>query len=140
VLWLGCGGASSRPSFPTPDDAEAGPRRGPAHPAADGRLRRADLARALAAGPGAFLGSVSVRAAREGGHFVGWEVLALDPSYAAAGVRVGDVVRRVNGLPLERPDDLTALFRALGAPDVEALELDVRRGGADEVVRVPVLE
>ena len=101
-------------------------------------MTRAVLSRAVDAGPGAFLSTVELRGVRSGGRFGGWEVLSFDPRYQGAGVEVGDVIVRVNGRSLERPDDLSALWQVLR--DAPELVFEVKRGGAPAIVRVPVLE
>src|SRR5262249_51415280 len=102
------------------------------------RLTREAFDRTLDAGPGAFLGRVKVRAVAASGRFVGWEVLEMDPDFAGGGVRVGDVIERGNGLPVEKPDDFAAAWQALRG--AAAVELAVRRNGEESVVRIPVVE
>jgi len=102
------------------------------------RLTREAFDQTLDAGPGAFLGRVKVRAVVAGGRFVGWEVLEMDPAWGGAGVRVGDVVERVNGLSVEKPDDFAAAWQALRGAG--AVELAIRRNGEESVVRIPVVE
>ncbi|MFI8719794.1 PDZ domain-containing protein [Stenotrophomonas sp. NPDC077464] len=50
------------------------------------------------------------------------------------GVQAGDQVLRVDGVPVERVDNLT---RTLGASDKASLPVTVRRAGRVEVVSVP---
>ena len=118
------------PVVEAPPQPAAVPRRG--------ELTRAALDRTLDAGPGAFLGTVSVRVVSSGRRFVGWEVLALDPDYADAGFHPGDVIVRVNGRSIERPDDLTVLWDSLRT--AREIVFDIRRRGVDDVVHVPVKE
>jgi S1-C subfamily serine protease len=124
------------PVAASPEEAFATPPPAP-RPRALG-LSRAALDAALDAGPGAFLGTVKLRAVTASGRFVGWLILAMDPRYASSGINVGDVVRSVNGQRIERPDDMVGLWQVLRTAD--ALEIDVLRDSGDEVMRVPVHE
>jgi S1-C subfamily serine protease len=151
-LWLctvaACGGPASRPVVAlapvpaSPEEAFATPP--PRPPAREAGVSRAALDATLNAGPGAFLGTVKLRAVTSGGRFVGWKILAMDARYASSGVKVGDVVRSVNGQRIERPDDMVGLWQVLRTANV--VELDIIRDGStqmglgDEVVRVPVHE
>lgn len=109
---LGCGGRERPPA--TPARAQS------ATPAAQlsapaGTLWREDVESVLAAGPGRFLQKVSVDPLVDGGAFVGWELLSLQPAGFWQGVdlRPGDVVISINGLPVERPEHALAIFGAL---------------------------
>ena len=143
VALAACGGTASRPVVApapvaaSPEAAFASPPTPPPRPRAN-ELSRAALDTALDAGPGAFLATVKLRAVTSGGRFVGWQIRGMDPRYASAGIEVGDVVRQVNGQRIDRPDDLVALWQVLRG--ASAIELDVLRDGADEVVRVPIHE
>ena len=140
VTVTGCGTPPARSTLAVPEaTAEATLEPPPARVAPRGpTLTREAFDRTLDAGPGAFLGRVKVRAVMTGGRFVGWEVLEMDPAFAGGGVRVGDVVERVNGLSVEKPDDFAAAWQALRG--VGAVELGIRRNGEESVVRIPVVE
>jgi general secretion pathway protein C len=142
ALACGCGGATGRPDYPAPDD-EPMPARAtsglPAAPAAPGTsrtaVRRAELDETLAAGPGALLARVRVEAVGRR-RFAGWRILSLpeDPRLA---LQPGDVVRRVNGLGLERPEDLSRVFEALrAAPEIV---VEYERGGERRAWRLPIV-
>jgi S1-C subfamily serine protease len=137
VVLLGCAGSSGRPEFPTPEDAEAAPARRAAVAHGAG-VARADLDRTLAAGPGAFLARVHVRVAHEGSAFRGWELVALDPPYDGSGLAPGDVVTRVNGRVIERPEELQEAWHALRGAD--AITVEYLRGGDRRELRVPVVD
>jgi S1-C subfamily serine protease len=108
----------------------------PAEPAcgallAPGVLARSALRRAVDAGLGRWLGGVDVEAARAGGRFSGWRIRRLypgDPCYAALDLRPGDVVTRINGASIERPEQANALFVSL--PAAPALTVEYLRDAA----------
>lgn len=105
-------------------------------PPAPGRVTRAALDETLAAGPGALLSRVRVQAVRGPSGFRGWRLVAVPPS--PADLRPGDILLRVNGRTLERPEHLAALFDALrGASEIV---VESERDGVGRVVRVPVVE
>jgi S1-C subfamily serine protease len=137
VALVGCGGGSARPEFPTPEDAEAAPARRAAGARGPG-VTRAELDHTLAAGPGAFLARVHVRAARDASGFRGWELVALDPPFDKSDLAAGDVVLRVNGRVVERPEELQAAWDALRSAD--AITVEYLRGGARRQLRVPVVD
>jgi type II secretory pathway component PulC len=143
VALVACGGARGRPDYPTPEDDEAaGPRRARAAepgtpPAAEtrGEVTRAALDEMVAAGPGALLARVRVQAARDKAAFKGWQLLSLPPQ---PWLRPGDVLLRVNGRALERPEDLSRVFEAMrGATEIV---LDYERDGAPAALRIPIVE
>lgn len=104
------------------------------------RLTRAELEGTVRAGLGAFLAGVTVSPALSRGRFIGWR---LDRAQhlgrwqrAGMDLRAGDVVTRVNGGALERPDDALAVFAALR--DATSLTLEVLRDGVPLTLRLPV--
>jgi hypothetical protein len=98
-----------------------------------GHLARADVDEALSKGPPWLLRRVAVEEVLREGKFVGWRVVAMPAEWTAIDLKAGDVVTRVNGMPLERPDDLYTAWSSL----VVASDLKVayeRAGAAREVV------
>ena len=98
----------------------------PPSPAAAGRqgkpgvIARADLLRYHRAGPQVFIQRVRVKATFRRGKFFGWRVLA----YAGPGqLRQGDIVTRVNGGAVERPDQFMKLWEQLPRRDELVVEL-----------------
>ncbi len=156
LLWLAtsaaCGGGQARPDYGVPDgendpaaerllagEERAATRTGTDAPAteAPGTLTRKALDETLAAGPGAFLGKVRVRAVAEKSVFRGWVIVALWPG-ADVELAPGDVVKRLNGRTLERPDDVSALWDTLR--QAREIVVEYERGGEPRVLRVPVVE
>lgn len=89
---------------------------GSAEPAtAPGTLRRADVESVVDAGLGRFLSRVALEPRVIGGKFTGWTIVALQPPELWQGVdlRPGDVVTRVNGMPIERETEAYDTFQAV---------------------------
>jgi S1-C subfamily serine protease len=97
-----------------------------------GQLAREDIEPVLRQGPPWILRRVPVEEVIRNGAFIGWKILAM-PDGWTVDLKPGDVVSKVNGVTLERPDDLFAAWRNL----VSASELRVayeREGAARELV------
>jgi S1-C subfamily serine protease len=75
---------------------------------------------------------------RDAAGFLGWELVALDPPFDHSELSAGDVVTRVNGRVVERPDDLAATFDALRSADT--ITVEYLRAGARRELRVPVVD
>lgn len=104
------------------------------------QLERAEVDRAVAAGLGHFLQHVSVEAKVENGVFLGFRILELRPPGAWAGVdlRAGDVITRINGQPIERPEQAYAVFIGLKQADRVVVSY-VREGEPRELV-IPIVD
>jgi hypothetical protein len=142
-LLLACGPAVS--TAPLAFDEDLGPRGKPAAATADdgaepqapraiapagrgvrtGSLTRAQLTAVLDAGPAPFLQQLEVNAKLAGDRFVGWELVqVLDRRSALATLDLapGDVLLAINGKPVAKPDQFSALWESLRtAPAIEAL-------------------
>jgi type II secretory pathway component PulC len=115
----------------------------PAEPADDGApvvLTRALVRQAVQDGIGRFLAEVDLSPVIRGGRFVGFRLERARglARWNAAGlaVRRGDVVTRVNGSPIERPEQAQAVFAQLA--DADAIVLDVMRGEGAMTLRVAI--
>jgi type II secretory pathway component PulC len=87
-------------------------------------IQRSELRQVLKQGAQAFIQRVQVRPAFRAGRFFGWRVIA----YRGPGpVRPGDIVRRINGKGLERPEQFMRAWEGLGRSSQLVLEM-VRRG------------
>lgn len=144
ALSLGC--ASTQRDVISPDEVRL-PERGAAERVAEletapTRLTRAELEGAVRAGMGAFLTNVRVSPAFERGRFVGWRLDGARHlrrwNRAGMDLRAGDVVTRVNGGALERPDDALAVFGALRS--AAELRVEVLRDGRALTLRLPVAQ
>lgn len=144
-LLLGCAAQNAEapahetetpPAQPEPVQAEAAPAK-VATPA--GMIARSDLLAVLDKSPGAFLQHVEVQPKFSGGRFAGWRVASLFPGddrFAHCEVQAGDVVQRVNGRPVEKPEQLMEVWQLLRT--APALEIDLDRNGEPKTLRWPI--
>jgi hypothetical protein len=112
-------------------------------PLPPGTLRRSDVRRAVADGVGAFLQHVEVdeRPVFVAGRFHGFRVAALrgDPRYwRGVDLRPGDVVTRVNGMSIERPEDAAQALQSLEV--ASELRVELERGGEPRELRFAIIE
>jgi S1-C subfamily serine protease len=117
------------PLPPTSLKGEAGLRR-------SGTLARGELDQFLDAAPGAFLQRVEPEPRFVQGRFAGWRIKAFFPGdarFASVDLQAGDVVTRVNGKLLERPEHLMDMWQALRSS--RELVVDVERGGKAHTLR-----
>jgi hypothetical protein len=79
------------------------------------KLYREDVLRHVDAGVPEFLQKIEVEAEVRDGRFVGWRVAALYPQDFWSGVDLerGDVITRVNDMPIERETQAYDAFQAL---------------------------
>lgn len=134
-LVVGCAEPNAKPPQ-TPAKKEA-PAPAPtavatAPATAPGHLARADVERVLRQGPPWLLRRIVPEEVIREGRFVGWRLLSL-PDDWKIDLQNGDVVTKVNGLAIERPDDLWAAWMQMQS----AVELRVtyeREGKTREVV------
>jgi type II secretory pathway component PulC len=155
VLWvtstlLACGGARpARSASETQTASSSSPTVASASdtpPAATARrpgpLTRSEADALVAQGLGAWLARVRVAPVFQTGHFVGFRLEAardLDAWHAAgADVRVGDVIQRVNGIRMERPEQALWAFERLRI--AQAIEVQLLRDGSTVTVRSPIVD
>ena len=113
-----------------------------AAPAPDHRLKRSAVHAAIAQGLGAFLQHVDLDDApvRVSGHFRGFRIAGLrDPQFwAGVDLKPGDVVTRVNGFPIERPEQAQTAFESLEvAPE---LRVSYERNGEPRELVYPIVD
>ncbi|WP_437783584.1 serine protease [Sorangium sp. So ce1097] len=135
AVLAGCGGqqAAGPAPAPPPPASSAAPVK---QTAPAGQLARADVERVLLQGPPWILRRVPVEEVIRAGAFIGWKILALPADWSDIELKPGDVVTRVNGAPLERPDDLFAAYRAVASANELKIAYE-REGTARELV-VPI--
>lgn len=95
-----------------------------------GTIPRWRMQAELNRGIGRFLREVHVHRVLSHGHFVGWKLLSLFASRAEVrvqGVKTGDVLLRVNGASVERPEAFKAVWDGLRSAD--EITLDIERAG-----------
>jgi len=104
-------------------------------------VQRDALLRLAERGPGWLLQRVTLEPVRRDDEFYGYRI--ADANEAVQGqmapqLEVGDVVRRVNGVELERPDDYVEAWSRL--PRTDAVEIDFMRDGEAQTARWVVVE
>jgi type II secretory pathway component PulC len=101
-----------------------------------GVITRAELDQVLNGSPGAFLQNVDSEARFQGGKFAGWKLNTFfpgDPRFAGVDLHAGDVVKRVNGSTVERPEQLMQVWQELKSS--KELVVDIERDGRPRTLR-----
>ena len=109
--------------------------------AGPGEISRSQLDATLAEGPGRFLQGVVTEPHREEGRFVGFRLMSFfpaDPRFEGVDLRRGDVVTRVNGTFIERPEQLIQVWEALAS--AEALVVHYLRGGEARTLNYSIVD
>lgn len=137
LLALGaCGGAPHEPPA-LPPGVE--PTYDP--PATSGQLSRAEVAVVVDAGLGRFLAGVEAEPVVENGRFIGFRLITLypaDPRFADVELRPGDIVTRVNGQSIERPDQAFQVFDGLRV--ASQLVIEYLRGAERHELRFDIVD
>lgn len=98
-------------------------------------LPRDLVLRVLDEGPQPFISGIDVEPVFHSGKFFGWRLISFwseSSRYEGALVRVGDIILGVNGIPIERPEDVMGLWTSLRT--AEEIRIELIRGGARRVV------
>lgn len=133
-----CGGRpvleGPAPALAPPAPPVAPARRGPV------ALEREEVVRWVDRGMGHFLQMVDVEPRVFDGKFTGWRIVGLYPRDFWQGVdlREGDVVTRVNGLPIERETEAFSAFQKL--KEAKQLEVSFERDGKPKLLRFPIVD
>lgn len=106
---------------------------------ATGTLQRADVERVVDAGLGRFLGSVVIEPSISAGKFTGWSIVGLEPAELWGGVDLqpGDVVTKVNGMPIEREVQAFDAFQAVR--QASTLEVSYLRQNQPRTLRFTIV-
>ncbi|MEO7033847.1 MAG: hypothetical protein ABI548_08190 [Polyangiaceae bacterium] len=140
-LLAGCGAgavvpvAAPKPVVQTPVAAAPAVARPP-----QGALFRSDVNALIDRGFPAFLEQVDVEPRLVDGQFRGWSIVNLAPSDFWNGVdlKPGDIVTRVNNLPIERETEAFDAFESLKQSD--ALRVAFQRGGENHVLEYKIVD
>jgi S1-C subfamily serine protease len=134
---IACGG-SKPASAPTPVPSGGGAADLSA-PRAPGALRRSEVQRTIDKGLGYFLQDVTVDEwpVLRHGKFHGFRIKEIHADWGVD-LKPGDVVLRVNGMPIERPEQADAALRSLRK--ASALRIDYEREGAHRILELPILD
>lgn len=113
----------------------------PAVRVVSGEIARADMNAVIDAGLGRFLQGVGTEAQLEEGHFVGFRLTRLYPDdvrFQRLDLGPGDVVTRVNGQPIERPEQALAVWNGLRV--ASELMVEYVRGEERRQLRFDILD
>jgi len=140
-LIIGCGGAAPTPTAPTvaaptattqaSQPPEAGPR---------SNIPRSSVRKVLKSGLGAFLQNVVVDGpVFLSGKFHGFRIGALKgKDWQGVDLKAGDVVTRVNGFTVERPENAFEAFQSLEV--ASELRVDFERDGEPRSLRYAIVD
>jgi hypothetical protein len=98
-----------------------------------GSINRAGLVVIVDQGLGRFFTHLKLAPVLDGKRFVGFAVTAIDPAWGDTGLREGDVLMRVNGQAIERPEHAMAAFEGLRVASEVVVELT--RAGVPATLR-----
>jgi hypothetical protein len=144
ALLVGCGGGYELPpDSPGTFTADNAPPSAEATPLPPNTLRRSAVLDAVARGPGAFLQRVELddRPVFDAGQFHGFRIAALrgDPGFwRGVDIRPGDVVTRVNGVVVQKPDDARTAMQTLEV--ASELVVDFDREGQPHELKFAILD
>jgi hypothetical protein len=120
AVWLaGCGPSYPESEYPPAPPAGVSVSADDYAPAPPGALWRKDVDEVIEAGLGKFLQRADLRPELHEGTFVGFRIVELRPPAWWQGVDLvpGDVITRVNDMPIEQPTDAHAAFESLRKSD-----------------------
>jgi type II secretory pathway component PulC len=132
--------APAVPAAPVVAAAVAPPPRPVAAAPAD-TIRRSAIRSALEAGPGAFLQKVSLddHPVLQSGKFHGFRIASLEgDSFRGVDLQPGDVVTRIEGMPIEHPEEAIEAFHSLQV--ASELRVDYERDGVPRMLRYPIVD
>lgn len=131
----GTAAGSQSPLIEPPPAGEAAPA-AVAYAGPRGNIRRADLMGFLDRSPASFLRNVTSEPRVEGGRFRGWTLVSFypgDPRFVGIDLQQGDVITRINGKPIEQPDQFILVWQELRS--ARELRVDLLRSGRPHVSR-----
>ncbi|MCS6911975.1 MAG: hypothetical protein RMK29_01260 [Myxococcales bacterium] len=121
---------------PLAPEASRGPSAG-----RQGTILRAELLRILDQSPALFLRQVDSEPRFEGGRFRGWYIHSFfpgDPRFVGIDLMRGDVVTRINGQPIEMPEQFIAVWEKLR--QARELRVELLRNGQPHVARWAIVD
>jgi S1-C subfamily serine protease len=137
VLLSACSSASPPP--PAQPTVPAAPMAAPVEAQPKEGIARSVVDRALKAGLGRFLAYVEIDPALDDKHkFVGWRIVALHGPWDGVDLKVGDIVLRVNGFPIERDDQANKAFKSLSV--ASEIRVALLRDGKPAELRLAIVE
>jgi hypothetical protein len=140
ALALGSAACASRQTPPPPAATPPKPAPVVAAPPAvpPGHLARVEVDRVLTTqGPPWVLRRIlSEEVIRKDGKFAGWRLVGLPEEWKDLDLKPGDIVTRVNGLPLETPDQAWEAWKSVASSP--ELKISVMRDGAARQLTLPI--
>ncbi|MGB8329753.1 MAG: hypothetical protein WCE62_06470 [Polyangiales bacterium] len=106
-----------------------------------GVISRHELVPVLDEGLGRFLQNVETEPDFHKGAFVGFRIVSLfpgDPTFASLDLRPGDTVTRINGKPIERPEQAAAVWENLRT--ASDLVVDYQRNGEKHALQFTIVD
>lgn len=107
----------------------------PEEPNYAGSIDRAGLVSLIERGLGYLLSFIELSSEAQSGQFEGFRVVRIHPAWAEVGLLAGDLIQRVNGQAIERPEQAQAVYESLKT----ASELRVRFLRAGEPAELRLL-
>ncbi len=104
---------------------------------ADGAMSREKLDRVLREGPSWLLDKVPVEEVIVAGKFVGWRVRELPAEWSSGELKPGDVITKINAMPVETPNDFWAAWTTMTV--ASELKIDYLRGDQPRVMSMPIV-
>ena len=140
-LLIGCGTAAEPPvaAPKTAAPATAAQKVAPRPRPPQGTLYRDDVNALIERGFPEFLKRVEVEPRLVDGQFRGWSIVNLNPSdfWSDVDLKPGDIVTRVNDLPIERETEAFDAFESLKQSD--ALRVAFQRDGQSRVLEYKII-
>lgn len=141
---VGLAGCSSTPKAKAAGEERSASRAEKAKPAAKpepvvppGSVSRTRVDSVLKEGPPWLLSRVQIEEVLRHNKFVGWRITQFPSDWDSSGLRPGDVVTDVNGVTLEKPDDLwDAWVTVVGAKEIK---VSYERDGKSAQAIVPIV-
>jgi hypothetical protein len=99
-------------------------------------LGRAQVDQVLLRRPGWLLTKIEIEEVLRQNKFVGWRLVRLPSEWDGSGLQPGDVVTDVNGLSLEKPDDLWNAWLAMA--DANELKIAFERDGKAQTATLKI--
>ena len=130
--------SSEPPPAQAPDAVPKPPAALPAPVAPPGHLLRGEVDRVLTTqGPPWVLRRViTEEVMRNDGKFAGWRLVGLPEEWRGIDIKPGDVVMKVNGLPIETPEQAWDAWTSVAK--LAVLKVDVVRDGTARQIVIPI--
>lgn len=143
VVATACGGSAAPTAMLDAAHASSAKRRDAAYQCElqPARLSRAEVDAVLARGPGALLQQVELAVVLQQRRFAGYRIVAFrqhPDAWQQHGLKPGDVIRRVNGLSVAKPEAIYRLWQQLAVASEVVVELV--RAGRPQRLRWAIVE